>query len=162
MYLGYSEILKRIREERLLENCMEENIQGAGVDLRIDKLYALTSNAYLGVDKRELPEVKEVKGEVFSIKPGEYYLCTTMERVNMPLDLIAFIYQRSTLFRSGISLKTAVVDPGYRGILTIGMKNDSAVEFKIERGARIAQIVFSRIKGSSIAYNGRYQGGRVK
>jgi deoxycytidine triphosphate deaminase len=79
----------------------------------------------------------------------------------MPEDLIAFILQRSTLFRSGVSLRTAVVDPGYRGGLTIGIKNEGPCEFKLKRGARIAQIVFSEVKGDADKYSGKYQGGKV-
>jgi deoxycytidine triphosphate deaminase len=161
MYLGKGEILKRIEEEGLLENLDLENVQGSGVDLAIDRLFELTSPARLGVNDRALPEMKEIEGDVFEIPPGAYYLLATKERVNMPSDLVAFILPRSTLFRSGVSLRTAVVDPGYRGILTIGIKNEGAHTFTLERYARIAQIVFSKVKGPTESYNGKYQGGRV-
>ena len=162
MYLGYDEILRRIREERLLEGVEESNIQGAGVDLRIDKLYDITSPAALYKEGRTLPELREIEGEHYVLKPGKYHLCTTLERVNMPKDLVAFMFQRSTLFRCGIALRTAVIDPGYSGVLTVGIKNEGNFEFTLERGARIAQVVFARVKGDAIAYEGRYQGGRVK
>ena len=161
MYLGHSEILRKIKEEKLLINAIEDNIQGAGVDLRVDKLYRLFSEAYLGVKDRRLPEVEKIEEEPFTIEAGEYYLCMTIEEVNMPGDLIAFIYQRSTLFRSGITLRTAVVDPGYRGKLTIGMVNESRKNFVLERESRIAQIVFSELGGESKNYKGRYQGGKL-
>ena len=79
----------------------------------------------------------------------------------MPLDLVAFIFPRSTLFRCGVSLRTAVVDPGYRGRLTIGIKNETKHEFKLEKHARIAQIVFCLVKGKTGKYEGAYQGGKV-
>jgi deoxycytidine triphosphate deaminase len=79
----------------------------------------------------------------------------------MPDDLIAFILPRSTLFRCGVSLRTAVVDPGYRGALTLGIKNEGALEFRLQRGARIAQIVFSEVMGDAAQYSGKYQGGKV-
>ncbi|WP_457555217.1 dCTP deaminase [Candidatus Pyrohabitans sp.] len=162
MYLGHGEILRRIREQRLLENVEEANVQGAGVDLRIDRLYDITSPAALLKEERTLPELREIEGERYLLAPGKYLLCTTMERVNMPHDLVAFMFQRSTLFRCGVTLRTAVIDPGYRGVLTVGIKNEGSFEFTLERGARIAQIVFARVAGEAMAYEGRYQGGRVR
>lgn len=161
MYLGSSEIKRRIIEEHLLANCNIENVQSAGVDLKIEKLYEVCGSAYLGTKERKLPTTKEVDGLTFKLQPGTYYLCLTTESVNMPEDLIAFILPRSTLFRCGVSLRTAVVDPGYRGALTIGIKNEGHMEFKLKRGARIAQIVFSEVKGDVDKYSGKYQGGKV-
>jgi len=159
VYLSKEEILKRIEKEKLLENLREENIQGAGVDLEIDELYRIASSSFLGKKERRLPKLEKV--DSFVLAPREYYLCVTREKVNMPLDLVAFIFPRSTLFRCGVSLMTAVVDPGYTGKLTMGMKNETCYEFKLERHARIAQIVFCLVKGRTIGYRGKYQGGKV-
>ncbi len=109
-----------------------------------------------------MPELDEHTNDFYSLAPGKYYLCTTLEKVNMPLDLVAFILPRSTLFRCGVSLRTAVVDPGYRGILTLGIRNESEHEFALERGSRICQIVFSEVRGEATNYEGKYQGGKVK
>jgi deoxycytidine triphosphate deaminase len=162
MYLSKAEILKRIGDDVLLENCDSTNVQGAGVDLEMDKLYEIKSCAELSRKSRKLPELNEHNAEVYYLAPGEYYLCTTMERVNMPRDLVAFILPRSTLFRCGVSLRTAVVDPGYRGILTLGIRNESDHEFTLERGSRICQIVFSEVRGEATNYEGKYQGGKVR
>jgi deoxycytidine triphosphate deaminase len=56
---------------------------------------------------------------------------------------------------------TALVDPGYQGVLIVGLKNLSRFEFVVERGARVAQIVFESVEGKTSAYGGRYQGGKV-
>jgi deoxycytidine triphosphate deaminase len=162
VYLGKEKILERIREEGLLEGHREENVQGAGVDLRIGALFRPRSGAALRREDRRLPELEEDPEGDFRLAPGEYVLCVTMERVRMPPDLVAFLLPRSTLFRSGVSLKTAVVDPGYEGALTVGMKNEGAYDFALEKGARIAQIVFSRVEGRTANYSGRYQGGKVR
>ena len=162
MYLGKAEILKSIEEDALLQNCDPSNVQGAGVDLEMDKLYEIKSSAELSRESRSLPELDEHNVGVYCLAPGKYYLCTTKERANMPRDLVAFILPRSTLFRCGVSLRTAVVDPGYRGILTLGIRNESDHEFALERGSRICQIVFSEVKGEATNYEGKYQGGKVR
>ncbi len=161
MYLGGAEILKRVKESSLIEGFTEESLQGSGVDLKIAKLYELDGQARLGINDRVMPEVREPPGENYVLQPKSYYLCLTAEKVNMPDDLVAFILPRSTLFRCGISLKSAVVDPGYKGALTLGLMNETRQEFHLERGARIAQIVFSHISGEATGYGGKYQGGKV-
>lgn len=161
MYLGSAEILRWAKEFSLIEGFAKESVQGSGIDLRIDKLFELGGGASLGKKERVLPGTRELPGEKFVLKPKSYYLCLTAEKVNMPDNLVAFILPRSTLFRSGISLKSAVVDPGYKGALTMGLMNETDHEFELERGARIAQIVFSKVDGDTSRYEGKYQGGFV-
>lgn len=160
MFLGHDEILDRVKNENLLENIEEDNVQGAGVDLRIDELYSLTTPAFIGTSDRKIPEIKKL--ESYVLKPGSYYLFKTVERINMPPDLVAFMFPRSTLFRCGISLRTAVIDPGYKGELTLGLYNESEREVTLERYARVAQLVLANVSGGTRLYNGRYQDGKVR
>jgi deoxycytidine triphosphate deaminase len=158
MYLGHEDIKLRIKSQGLLENYLPEAVQGAGVDLRIDKLLELRNGGCLGKEVRRLPNVEETD---FVLQPQNYYLLVTMEKVNMPGDLVAFMFNRSSLFRCGASLRTAVIDPGYQGVLTVGIKNEGEHEIELERGARVLQLVFAEVRGGTKKYDGRYQGGRV-
>jgi len=160
MILGHVEILKRVREEKLLEGCEESNVGGAGVDLRLGKVYVLKTGGRLA-EERVMPEVEEAEGDEFVLGAGEYVLVETLEKVNMPKDLAARILNRSSLFRCGASLRNALVDPGYCGRLTFGLKNEGEHEFRVERGARICQIVFELVDGGTKLYDGKYQGGKV-
>jgi len=162
--LGYEEIKELIKKRKLLENVDEKNIQPAGVDVRVKCIYRLKNGGFLGVKNRKNPDIEVVakyKEEKFTLNPNEFVLVETMEKVNMPNDLLAIILPRSSLFRCGVSLHTAVVDPGFIGTLTFGMKNLSEHPFEIEIGSRIGQIVFEKVKGNTKLYEGKYQGGKV-
>lgn len=163
--IGYEEILKQIKQKQpLIENVDEKNIQPSGVDLRVKCIYRLKNGGYLGVENRKTPDVEVVtkeNGEKIILRPNEFVLVETMEKVNMPNNLSAIVLPRSSLFRCGVSLHTAVVDPGYIGTLTFGMKNLSNFPFEIEIGSKIGQIVFEEVKGNAKLYNGKYQGGKV-
>ncbi|MDI6825663.1 MAG: dCTP deaminase [Candidatus Aenigmarchaeota archaeon] len=162
--LGYEEIKELIKSKKLLENVDGNNIQPAGVDLRVKCIYRLKNGGYIGTKKGQNPEVENIcnkLGNKFTLKPNEFVLVETMEKVNMPNDLLAIILPRSSLFRCGVSLHTAVVDPGFIGTLTFGMKNLSEHPFEIEIGSKIGQIVFEVVKGNTKLYDGKYQGGKV-
>ena len=162
--IGYEEILKLMKEKSLIENVDEKNIQPSGIDLRVKRIYRLKDGGYLGTNDRRTPDVESVSdriGEKFTLGPNEFVLVETMEKVNMPKDVMALILPRSSLFRCGVSLHTAVVDPGFKGTLTFGMKNLSEFPFEIEIGSKIGQIVFETVKGNVKLYDGKYQGGKV-
>jgi len=161
MILGRGEIVKRVSDGRLLESFSPECLEGSGYDLRLNRAYKLKSGGFIGVEGRGAPEILEVEFSELILKPGEYVLVETLEKVNMPSDLMARILPRSSVFRCGCSLMNAVVDPGFSGTLTLGLKNESGQEFKIERHAKIAQIVFEEVLGETKMYGGRYQGGKV-
>jgi deoxycytidine triphosphate deaminase len=171
MVLGVDKLLKLVKEKKLVEGLCEReltNPEGAGFDLRLGELYELSGEGFLGIENRDTPNLKKVaeyKGDnpekSITIEPGKYYLVTTIESVNLPKDLIAFIVSRTTLFRSGIALFNGAVSPGYQGKLTFAICNLGGQKIKIALGARVVHITFHEAAGNSNVYRGQWQGGRV-
>lgn len=161
MILGHSEILRLAKEQNLIEDFEEKNVEGAGVDVRAKTFYMLKNGAKLSEEDRALPEIEEIQEDPVVLKPDDYVLVETIEKVNMPLDLCAWMRHRSTLQRSGVALFTALIDPGYQGGLVFGMKNQGAFDFEIKKGTRVGQLIFEQVRGDAKEYAGRYQGGKV-
>ena len=171
MVLGVDKLLELVKEKKLVEGLCEReltNPEGAGFDLRVGEIFALEGEGFLGVENRDTPNLKKVAEyksddpeESFEIEPGKYYLVTTIESVNLPENLIAFIVSRTTLFRSGIALFNGAVSPGYQGKLTFAICNLGNQKIKIALGARVVHITFHEVSGNSNLYRGQWQGGRV-
>ncbi|MBW2996399.1 hypothetical protein KY332_03805 [Candidatus Woesearchaeota archaeon] len=170
MVLGVDKLLEMVKEKKLVENLCDrelDNPEGAGFDLRISELYKVVGDGFLGIEERKTPEMELVakfeegkKTEVV-IKPGEYYVLQTMEKVNLPKDMIGLFRPRATLFRFGVTLFTGKVDPGYCGPLNFGIMNNGNTDFRLEMGARIAFAIFHKVDGKTGLYRGQWQGGRV-
>jgi len=87
------------------------------------------------------------------------YVITYRERVNLPNDLIALVHPRSSLLRSGVTIHGAVWDPGSsgRGEGLLSVHNSRG--YRLQRGARVAQLVFFRLSSpTDEPYRGRYHG----
>jgi dCTP deaminase len=92
------------------------------------------------------------------LKPKKYELLATLETVELGLGVVAFLHIRSSLAREGVIGSFAVVDPGFRGQLTLNLYNVSDKEVIVKEGERIVQIVFHRLGNmAKIGYNGSYQ-----
>jgi len=144
-----------------------EMIEGTTVDLRLGAIYRPVGGARLMRDSRVTPEIEKVldiedsPDGIFTISNGEYLLFQTIEQVNMPEDMFAYIRPRTTLIRSGIPLETAFISPNYQGRLTVGMKHQGAGDVEIQMGFRILCIAFFPIDGKAVPYRGVWQGDRV-
>jgi len=170
MVLGPKKLLRLVKTKKLVEGLSEReltNPEGAGFDLRLDEVYKISGKAFLGETHRKTPDIKLVKKydpkkkTSIKIKPGDFFLVKTIESVNMPQVLTASITPRSTVYRSGLFLRTGNVPPGYCGGLIFGLKNEGSVTVEIEMGARFAHIQFSEVSGGGNMYRGQWQGGRV-
>ena len=97
--------------------------------------------------------------ETISLKSGGYSLASTVEQFSMPDDLIAFVHDKSTWARRFITLQNTVIEPGWRGFLTLEITNHSAKSVIILAGSPIAQIVFHELDApTDTPYgNGKYQ-----
>ncbi len=144
-----------------------EQIEGTTADLRLGAIYRPVGRASLMRDKRITPaiekimDIEESPDGVYLVSGGEYLLFQTIEQVNMPRDVFAYIRPRTTLIRSGIPLETAFISPNYQGRLTVGMKHQGAAEVEIQMGFRILCIAFYPIDGRAVPYRGVWQGDRV-
>ncbi|MCK9262574.1 MAG: hypothetical protein WDA72_01045 [Desulfomonilia bacterium] len=144
-----------------------EQIEGTTADLRLGAIYRPQGRASLMRGKRITPriekvmDVEETPDGVYLVSGGEYLLFQTIEQVNMPRDVFAYIRPRTTLIRSGIPLETAFISPNYQGRLTVGMKHQGPAEVEIQMGFRILCIAFYPIDGRAVPYRGIWQGDRV-
>lgn len=181
MVVSAAHILSLNEKYNLISNLAERelNPEGTGFDLRVGEVYRLKSGGFLGVTERKTSEV-ELADKVaetskkITLNIGEYFLVKTMEKVNLPSEkiivspgsgpvyLMADVYPRSTLLRSGVYLLTTKTDPGYSGELTFGLVNLGPYPFELELGSRIANLVFHEVYGElNRVYGGQWKGGRV-
>lgn len=170
MILGPKKLLELVKKKKLVENLSERelrNPEGAGFDLRLGEVYKIKGSAFLGETHRKTADIepvkkyKEGKKDSIKIKPGDFFLVKTIEKINLPINLSAVILPRTTTFRSGLFIRTGPVQPGYQGELTFGLKNEGPITVEIEMGARFVHVLFHEVKGSGNQYRGQWQGGRV-
>lgn len=177
--LGLNEITTRINSHALLENVGQRDLhnpEGVGIDLRLGSVHKIIAGeAFIEADGTENQGLR--KGVTTTpiavwnpdssdqpfivIEPQDYFLVQTIETVNTPHDLMPMVYPRSSLFRAGLLLLNSKTDPGYSGQLTMGLTNLSTFPVKIQLGARICNMVFYKIEGTTVKYRGQHQGGRV-
>jgi len=177
MILGVKKLLELVKKKKLVENLSERELkspEGAGFDIRIGELYKVEGKGFLGVEERETPKIKLIAKfdkkkpktttppppTVF-LQPRTYYLMKTVEKLNLPEDLLALFTPRSTLYRSGVYIFGGQTAPGYKGELTTGIYNFRDEGFELEMGARVIHIMFFEVKGKSNLYRGQWQGGRI-
>ena len=86
-----------------------------------------------------------------------FRLASTMERFQMPTDMVAIIHDKSTWARRGLSVFNTVAEPGWQGWLTLELVYHRWGLLRIPAGAGIAQVVFHRIEHPADYGAGKYQ-----
>ena len=93
-----------------------------------------------------------------SVPPGKHALVATMERVELPDDLAGTLHIRSSLARAGILASLALIDPGFRGQLTISLYNAGIETLRMSKGDTFVQMVLHSLGiKTRRTYRGKYQ-----
>ena len=171
MILGPKKLLQLVKTKQLVEGLAERELktpEGAGFDIRLGEVHKLDGGkAYLGLTHRETPKIKTVarydekKIISITIRPGQFYLLSSIETFNVPLNITVNFKPRTTTFRSGLIIRTGNVAPGYHGKVTFAVKNEGPIPVTLELGCRFAHAQFYQVDGGGTAYKGQWQGGRV-
>ena len=171
MILGPKKLLQLVKTKQLVEGLAERELktpEGAGFDIRLGEVHKLDGGkAYLGLTHRETPKIKTVarydekKIISITIRPGQFYLLSSIETFNIPLNITVNFKPRTTTFRSGLIIRTGNVAPGYHGKVTFAVKNEGPIPVTLELGCRFAHAQFYQVDGGGTAYKGQWQGGRV-
>jgi dCTP deaminase len=80
-------------------------------------------------------------GSSFLLHPGSLVLVPTFEWVRLPRDLQGIVTARSSWAREGLNIATAtIINPGYRGIVTLELANFGEIPITLYPGLRLAQL----------------------
>lgn len=157
MILSDSEIARRLalpegHDGRIIITPKPEIIQPASVDL------------HLSPDMQSLGCMGR-NANCYAMEPGEFLLGSTVEHVEVPTDLTARVEGKSSLGRIGLMVHVTAgfVDPGFRGNITLELKNLSSRSIRLEAGMLISQLCFQKVVGvvlrpyGSDGLNSKYQ-----
>lgn len=129
------------------ENLQKGQPQQIGWDLTIQKITQIQGGSIF-IEKAEIQEYKEVEiddygdgKECWMLAPGVYSL-TFDQGIKLDGSHWAKIIQRSSLLRVGTQIISSVFDCGFE-CNNIGATMFVNIPVKIEKGARIAQIIIS-------------------
>lgn len=78
------------------------------------------------------------------IPPNSFALCETVERVEVPRDVLAICVGKSTYARCGIIVNVTPLEPEWRGRITLEISNTTPLPARIYAGEGIAQLIFLR------------------
>lgn len=93
-----------------------------------------------------------------TLHPGEFSLASTAERFAMPSDVLAKVADKSTWARHGLAVQNTIIEPGWRGYLTLELTNHGSSVIYIDAGTPIAQIIFHRLEApAEVLYSGKFQ-----
>ena len=87
---------------------------------------------------------------------GRFKLASSLEYFDMPDDLLGIVHDKSTWARSGLSVFNTVIEPGWKGYLTIELVYHGWKPLTICAGSGIAQVIFHELTEPA-QYKGKYQ-----
>lgn len=164
MILSDKTLIKMLDDHSLIVTDLEpEQIQPASIDIRIGNTFCIVEDSPSGIINLEDEiQYKQITAEKYTLLPGQFVLATTMEYVELPDDLTAFVEGRSSLGRMGLFIQNAGwVDPGFKGEITLELFNANRCAIELCAGRRIGQLVFAKLDEKALnPYRGKYQGQR--
>jgi dUTP pyrophosphatase len=164
--LGRERLLALIEGDQPLisgYHSIEDQLQPNGFDLSVAEVGALANGGAIGRTNasRSLPDIRAMPFDDtgwLDLRPGSYQIVFN-ETVDLPNNLMALGRPRSSLCRIGATLGTAVWDAGYRGRSTALLIVANPAGMRLERSARVLQLVFFTLEAPTArGYDGAYQG----
>ena len=140
-----------------LTNVEQTDIQPNAVDLRVDKIFKVSTKEFVisesGKEHRGSEEIEPDMDGWFYLEEGHYEV-VMKNMVNVGHNEAGFVITRSTLNRNGLFLTSGLYDTGYAGVMA-GMLHVTIGPARIKQGTRIGQ--YLNFEAESIkVYDGSY------
>jgi dCTP deaminase len=133
--------------EKRREHGVSYGLAEAGYDIRIKQ----------SIDFRVF-ETMPPRVIVDGVHVGQRFcLASAIEEFDMPPYLVGIVHDKSTWVRRGLSVFNTVLEPGWKGFVTLELVYHGTEPLFIPAGAGIAQVLFHEV-ASPAHYEGKYQG----
>ena len=131
-------------------NGVSWGLSEAGYDIRIKQDIHFKPNPFFQIQMDCI-----VNGVI--TRDTKFTLASAIEEFDMPDCLVGIVHDKSTWARKGLSVFNTVIEPGFRGGLTLELVYHGNTELIIPAGSGIAQVLFHKITRPA-RYEGKYQG----
>jgi len=144
---------------------LEEQLQPNGFDITLREVAMLQTAGQIARQNSQRI-ISDVAPLVFDgldyidLIPGAYTVFYN-EVVHLPNNVMALARPRSSLLRCGVTVGTAVWDAGYSGRSQSLMVVYNPQGIRLQKDARIVQLVFFQLTGETRGYDGTYQGENI-
>ena len=144
---------------------LQDQLQTNGFDLTIRDIARPAGQGVIAVEnsQRYIPNLEPLSFDAsgfINLDPGPYVI-TLNEIINLPKDIMALGKTRSSLLRCGVAIHNAVWDAGYHGRSQALMVVYNNSGFKLQKDARVFQLVFLKLSSATDGYSGVYQNENV-
>lgn len=167
--LNRQEIKNLIEKEELLKDYINLDVQLTpnGFDLTCAEIYEFEEAGALDFSNKErkIPKVRQIQAQKLNpldkfgwwdLQKGTYKIKTN-ETCNIPKDLMALAFPRSSLLRMGAFIQNAVWDAGFQGKSEFILIVANPHGVRVKQNARIVQLIFMRFNETEQGYNGAFQ-----
>lgn len=80
--------------------------------------------------------------ETLTLYGHGFALASSIEQFDMPYDVLARVADKSTWARRGLCVQNTIIEPGWRGYLTLELTNHTEQPIELSVGMPIAQVIF--------------------
>ena len=120
-----------------IDNFSESSLEAASYDMRFGSRLLVSGNG---------TEIDLAQKTSATLKPGEFGLVTTHENLHLAHDIAGHIGVKSYYTRKGIVVLSGLqIDPGFEGVLVIGMYNASPRSLTLEFSAPFCTVEFYQL-----------------
>lgn len=148
--------IKDMVPEKVVAHGMTYGCSEAGYDIRIKqeiRFYPVNPHA----EFKKFRVMSFTNDSLTNDDEGRFTIASAIEEFQMPTHLLGRVCDKSSWARKGLSVFNTVVEPGWKGYLTLELVYHGNTELIIPAGAPIAQVIFEEVKNPA-QYNGKYQG----
>ena len=148
--------IKDMVPEKVVAHGMTYGLGEAGYDIRIKqeiRFYPVNPDA----EFKKFRVMSFTNDSFMNDDEGRFTLASAIEEFQMPTHLLGRVCDKSSWARKGLSVFNTVVEPDWKGYLTLELVYHGNTELIIPAGAPIAQVIFEEVKNPA-QYNGKYQG----
>lgn len=148
-------------QEAPIKNMLKEKVRGphsshglteCGYDIRIQQQIHFHYNNGVPEIHWYDPVTKES-----GVKSGRFILANAIEEFQMPTNLVGVVHDKSTWGREGVAVQNTVIEPGWKGFLTLEISFQDNKDVIISAGDGIAQVIFDQIVLPANYGDGKYQ-----
>jgi dCTP deaminase len=142
---------------------LSSQLGSVSIDFRLGTTFMVFEHSrYSFIDPRSPQSIGdamrtiEVKpDEPFIMQPGDFALASTVEKLELPDDLLGRLEGRSSIARLGITVHStaAVFEPGWTGTATMELSNLGRMAVALYPGMRICAFSFEEVSSAvSVPY----------